>query len=87
MKTTVIEQDNDIAIKVDHDICEGRILVCSLVGPAYIEKQNATKVALAIDPGLLDLLKDCREAIPADMGNNPLWARINDIIAANESNK
>lgn len=57
----VIEQKNDINIKVDHDICEGRILVCSLVGAAYIEKSNAREVALAICPELEQEKKELEE--------------------------
>lgn len=48
----VIHQENDIDIIVDDTICQARIMVTSLVGPAYIEKENTREVALAICPEL-----------------------------------
>ena len=50
MSKKVIEQKNDIDIIVDPDHAEGRVYVASLIGPAYIEKENATTVAKAICP-------------------------------------
>lgn len=48
----VIEQKNDINVIVDDESAEKRVLVCSLVGAAYIEEENTREVALAICPEL-----------------------------------